>query len=73
MTAMSTQVVPPSTEDCHFVTDPVWPDRVKVPLFVPLHTVVFEETDPPTDVFTVTVTVEELTGLQFPLCTTALK
>jgi hypothetical protein len=35
-------------EDCHFVTEPVWPDKVNTVLFVPAHTAADPVIDPPT-------------------------
>ena len=36
--------------DCHFVIEPVCPDKVKVVEFVPVHTVALPAIVPPTDV-----------------------
>lgn len=67
------QVVPPSTEDSHLITEPVSPERLREPEFEPEHTVVFAETVPPTlAASTVTVAAEEKAVAQVPLLTTAL-
>ena len=58
--------------DCHFVTEPVLPLRVRVVLLVPEQTVVLPEILPPTEAGeTVIVAVAELADEQAPLVTTA--
>ena len=58
---------------CHFVTVPVFPDKVKVVEFVPVHTVAPPDTVPPTDVGdTVIVADAEFADEQGLLVTTAL-
>jgi hypothetical protein len=70
--AMSTGVTQLSTDDCHFVIVPVCPDRVRVVLLVPVHTVVLPATEPPTDTgSTVTVASAELAEEHTPLVITA--
>ena len=65
---MLVHVLPPSVENSHLITLPVLPERVRVPLLAPLHTVAVPEVVPPTDVGdTVTVAVEEYTLAQDPL------
>jgi hypothetical protein len=62
-----------SVDDSQRVTVPVIPLKVKVLLFVPVHTVVLPEMDPPTEEGeTVTVAVALLTSAHAPLVTTAL-
>ena len=69
---ISLQVVPPSTDDCHFTTLPVLPDKVSVPLLEPVQTEVDEDTVPPTDTgSTVMVTAAVFSEEQTPLFTTA--
>ncbi len=36
------------SEDCHFVIEPVYPDKVKTVLFVPGQTIADPAIDPPT-------------------------
>jgi hypothetical protein len=61
-----------SKDDCHFVTEPVCPDRVRVVLLVPEHTVVLPARVPPTERgLTVTVASAEVAEEQTPLVTTA--
>ena len=68
---MFVQVIP-SVEDCQFVTEPVFPDKVIVPEFAPLQTVSFNAVVPPTETgLTVIVTVPEFTAAQTPLLTFA--
>ncbi len=70
---ISLNVAPPSVELCHFATVPVCPLNVRVPVFVPEHTVAAELTAPPTDTgFTVMATVGVVTDEHTPLCITAL-
>ncbi len=63
-------------DDCHFVTEPVCPDNVKVVEFVPVQTgddPVVIATDPPTEVGDTTmVTLAEFVSEHAPLFTTAL-
>jgi len=68
MLAMSVEVAHPSVEDCHLRMDPLWPDRVKVVLLFPAHTVADPDTVPPAETgSTVTVASPELTEEQMPL------
>jgi len=36
-------------DDCHFIIEPVYPDNVKVELFIPAHLEVEPKIEPPTD------------------------
>ena len=66
-------VQPPPLSYCHFVTVPVFPDKVRIVELVPEHTVALPAMVPPTDIgFTVTVAVAEFTAEQTPLVITAL-
>ena len=59
--------------DCHFVTEPVCPDKVNVVEFVPVQTVADPATVPPTEAGdTVIVAVAEFADEHAPLVTTAL-
>ena len=70
---MVAHVVPASVDDSQFITLPVWPLKVSVPLLLPEHTVALLLTEPPTETgFTVIVVEAELEILHTPLCTTAL-
>jgi hypothetical protein len=70
--AMSTGVTQLSTDDCHFVTVPVCPDRVRVVLLVPEQTVALPATVPPTEAgSTVTVASAELAEEHTPDVITA--
>jgi len=70
--AMSTGVTQLFVEYCHFVIVPVCPESVRVVLFVPVHTVASEETEPPTDTgSTVTVASTEFADEHTPLVITA--
>ena len=67
MFEISVQVVPPLVEYCHFVTVPVWPDKVSNVLFAP------EQTPPPPVIkppalagTTVTLADTELAAVQDP-------
>ena len=71
---MSLQVLNGETELCHLITDPVWPDKVRVPLVLPVQTAEPPATEPPTVVgLTVTVATDDVATEQVPLWTTALK
>ena len=60
------------TEDCHFVTLPVFPLKVSTPLLLPEHISFPPATEPPTEVgSTITVVYDELAELHTPLATTA--
>lgn len=62
-----------SVDDSHCVTEPVIPLKVKVVLFVPVHTVVLPATDPPIGPgVTVIVAVALLASVHAPLATMAL-
>ena len=66
------QVKPPSTEYSHETTEPVFPDKVKVPLLFPAQTVALAFTVPGVGPATVViVTADELADAQPALCTTA--
>jgi hypothetical protein len=70
--AISFTVAQLSSDDCHFVTEPTWPESVRVVLLVPVQTVVPPETEPPTEAgSTVIVASTELAVEQTPLFTTA--
>ena len=70
---ISLQEVYGETELCHFTTVPVWPDKVSVPLVLPMQTLAAPEMAPPTEVgSTVTVVAAEIDVEQTPLWTTAL-
>jgi len=70
---MSMEVAQLSVEYCHFVMDPVYPERVSRVLFVPPQTEADPETEPPTEgVVTVIVASVELMGEQVPLVINAL-
>jgi hypothetical protein len=70
--ATSVEVAQLSVEYCHFVTEPVCPERVIVVLLVPEHTVVPPATVPPTESgLTVTVASADVADEQTPLVTTA--
>ena len=59
-------------DDCHCIV-PVLPLKVSVVLFVPEHTEVVPDTDPPTEArLTATVAVVLLAEVHPPLVTTAL-
>lgn len=45
--AIGDHKAPPFTELSHPVTEPLWPFNVRVPEFVPEHTLIFDETIPP--------------------------
>jgi hypothetical protein len=61
-----------SVEDSQRMTFPIFPVKVKVPLFKVTQTVALPETLPPTDVgFTVIVATDEFAVAQLPLWTTA--
>ena len=67
MLEISVQVVPPLVEYCHLITVPVWPDKVSIVLFIPMHTIEPPATEPPTLAgITVTVADNELSGMQTP-------
>ena len=65
---MSFQMLPPLVDDCHFVTLPMCPLNVRVPLLVPAQTVALAETVPPADAWLmVIVATEEFSIVQTPL------
>lgn len=69
---MSVQLPPLLVESCHLVIVPAYPDKLKVPLLLPVQTDVLPLTVPPAAVtFTVMVAGAELVEAQDPLCTTA--
>ena len=49
MLAISTGVTQLSVEYCHFKIDPVYPERVRRVLLVPVHTEVEPAMEPPTE------------------------
>jgi hypothetical protein len=66
------QVIPPSVENSHRITFPVWPESVRVPLLVPEQTVAFELTVPPTvGEVTVTIALPDVVEGQEPFWITA--
>jgi hypothetical protein len=66
--AMSFQTLNGETELCHLITEPVWPDKVRTPLVLPVQTAEPPATEPPTVIgLTVTVVEAELATAQVPL------
>ena len=56
---------PPSVDDSHLTTFPVWPLKESVAPLAPEHTVALDATDPPTETaLTVIVAAEEFAGVQ---------
>ena len=49
--------------DCHFVTEPVCPDKVNVVEFVPVHTVALPAIVPPTDNGSIVICADALFAL----------
>ena len=70
---MVVHVVNGLTEYSQLIIEPVFPDKVNVPLVDPVHIVEPPLTLPPTELgITVTVTADEFALEHVPLCTTAL-
>ena len=66
--AISVHVENALTDDCHFVTDPVFPDKVNNAMLLPEQIVVPPATVPATVVGeTVTVVATEFAAAQLPL------
>ena len=60
-------MAPPSMEDSHLITEPVWPLKVSVAPLAPEQTDALDATDPPTEeAFTVIVAAEEFAEAQEP-------
>jgi hypothetical protein len=66
--ATSLQTLNGETELCHLITEPVWPDKVRTPLVLPVQVVAPPATVPPTVTgLIVTVVEAELATEQVPL------